>query len=266
MIILSFLLLTACVQKAAAPAENKAERKETPEESRKKAVAVVKHDPALFQLSGNIKIVAIGDSLTKGFGDKKKEGYVGRVRALLEKRENISKVSVVNLAVVGDTTTNLLKTLHKEEVLTELKDADLIMMSIGANDLMKVVQENIFQLTLEPFRSEQQNYENRMRDILNIIRSTNKKALIAVIGLYNPFAEGLPDFPEIDTIISEWNEGTKNILAEDGGAIFVPVQDVFQKQGGPDLLYKDDFHPNETGYTMIAEKVFETLENVSAKE
>jgi len=76
----------------------------------------------------------------------------------------------------------------------------------------------------------------------------------------------LAEFPEIDMIISEWNERTKQILLGDGRAVFVSIQDIFQEGEDKRLLYTDEFHPNENGYVLIAARVMETLENGTKKD
>jgi lysophospholipase L1-like esterase len=268
LLIMIFFLLTGCVQKSTASPSNQAKAEEEESKPIETEIAVAGNESrsSSFQLQGDIKIVALGDSLTKGVGDRTKEGYVGLVSDELEKKEDISSVSTVNFAAMGHSTENLLKKLDEDQVKKELEDADLIFMTIGANDLMKVVRENIFELTVELFQEERLLYEQRLRDIMNKIRLTNEQAVIAFIGLYNPFAWKLAEFPEIDMIISEWNERTKQILLEDGRAVFVSIQDIFQEGEDKNLLYTDEFHPNENGYVLIAARVMETLENGTKKD
>jgi lysophospholipase L1-like esterase len=224
-----------------------------------KTSSLKEKDRVYVAVQKKLKMVAIGDSLTEGIGDKEgKNGYVGRVQELLEQNEYIKEVETVNFGVKGYKTTNLLNMLNKDDVKKELADADIIVLTIGANDLMKVMKSNIFSLTYEPFRKERENYQERLKDIFHVIRSYNKHANLYYIGLYNPFQLTLPDVPEIDVIVQEWNETSAELVAKDSKATYVSIVDIFT-QDGERLLSDDEFHPNEKAYTYIAERVYEAI-------
>lgn len=70
----------------------------------------------------------------------------------------------------------------------------------------------------------------------------------------------LPNITEIDQIIDEWNSVSKQMITEDKNGIFVSVEDIFStSEVDNKLLYKDEFHPNESGYTLIAERVYDSI-------
>lgn len=208
----------------------------------------------------NLNVVAIGDSLTAGVGDADNNGgYVGDVSDLLQREENISSVDVSNFGVRGHKTTDLIKVLGNEKVIEKLRDADIILMTIGGNDIMKVTRNHIINLKLEPYREEQPLFEKRFKKIMKTIRTANPDAVIVYTGLYNPFKYMLPELSEIDTIVEEWNLTSNRIIMEDGNAIFVPIQDLFSNKSVGKLLYIDEFHPSETGYSLIADRVYSSL-------
>jgi lysophospholipase L1-like esterase len=219
-----------------------------------------KAEPSEEFVPFSIKLVGIGDSLTKGVGDESnQDGYVGMVREKLEQQENIKEVAVDNYGVRGHKTSNLQKKLKEEEVIASIKDADIILMTIGGNDIMSVVRNNILSLDFEPFRKEQINYENRLQDILTTVRELNSSAHIVYVGLYNPFKYMLPKLTEIDMIINEWNLATQQMIKQDERAVYVSVDQLFSTESDERLLYKDEFHPNESGYSLIADKVYDAL-------
>lgn len=208
----------------------------------------------------NLTVVAIGDSLTAGVGDTESNGgYVGDVSDLLQKEENISSVDVANFGVKGHKTTDLLKVLQKKKVLEKLREADIILMTIGGNDIMKVTRNHIMDLELEPYREEQPFFEKRMKKIFQTVRTANPDAVIVYTGLYNPFKLMLPELGEIDTIVEEWNRTSSSIVMKDGNAIFIPIEDIFSRKSVANLLYTDEFHPSETGYSLIADRVYSSL-------
>ncbi|TXC93190.1 SGNH/GDSL hydrolase family protein [Metabacillus litoralis] len=240
-----------------------------------KSVALkMKENPTDEFIPKTINLVGIGDSLTKGVGDEAKlGGYFGRVTEKLKQQDNIKDVKVKNFGVKGHKTTNLQKKLNDEEVIKGIKEADVIVMTIGGNDIMNVVRNNIFSLDFKPFREEQKKYKERFKSILATVRSYNASAKIVYIGLYNPFKYMLPEISEIDTIMEEWNNDSEEIILSDGNGVFVSVADIFSSTTNGKLLYKDEFHPNEVGYSLMADRIYNSLkytelttDSVSRKE
>lgn len=219
-----------------------------------------KAEPSEAFVPLTVKVVGIGDSLTKGVGDESENGgYVGIIEETLEQQENIKEVIVDNYGVRGHKATNLQKRLKEEEVVASIKDADIILMTIGGNDIMNVVRSNIFSLGFEPFRKEQENFESRLSDIFETIRIHNKTASIIYIGLYNPFKYMLPDLTEFDSVIEEWNMASNQMINNDPNAYFVPVEKIFSTKSDEKLLYEDQFHPNKRGYSLIADNVYKVM-------
>ncbi|MCM3652019.1 SGNH/GDSL hydrolase family protein [Metabacillus litoralis] len=219
-----------------------------------------KAEPSEAFVPATINLVGIGDSLTRGLGDESDHGgYFGMVKEMLEQQDEIKEVLIDNYGVIGYKTSNLQNKLSEEDVMASIKEADIILMTVGGNDLMGVVRNHLFSLDFEPFRKEQKHFENRMRDIFTEIRELNSSAYIVYVGLYNPFTYMLSELPELDTIIDEWNRASQQIVSKDGNAVFVKVDHLFSSVDDDTLLYKDKFHPNENGYSIIADQVFEAI-------
>ena len=60
---------------------------------------------------------------------------------------------LTNLAKRGRRSDQLIDKLEEPEVQSSVKTADLIFLTIGGNDIMKVVKSNLFNLKTEPFYS-----------------------------------------------------------------------------------------------------------------
>ncbi len=89
--------------------------------------------PAL-PATGAFRIVALGDSLTRGTGDTPGGGgYPERVAAALRKAGLV--VSVENLAIDGSETGDFLRKVEEAGVAQRIAGANLILLSIGGNDL-----------------------------------------------------------------------------------------------------------------------------------
>jgi lysophospholipase L1-like esterase len=224
------------------------------------ASAVVYEEiPADF-VPKEIKIVSAGDSLTEGVGDSTKTGgYLPYLRTLLEEEKGIKEVDFYNFGVKGDRTTQLLKRLETNEMKDTLATADLVILTIGGNDIMKVVKDNISNLQLPVFNKEREVYINNLIEIMNTIIRINPDAYIVLVGVYNPFSQLFSDIKELDKIVSEWNEASQRVVSNYSNAYFVGIEDLFINQS-QSLLHTDNFHPNDKGYELIAERLNETLE------
>ncbi|MEC0171967.1 GDSL-type esterase/lipase family protein [Paenibacillus graminis] len=85
---------------------------------------------------GVIKIVALGDSLAKGTGDNEGSGFVKRtIDGLTAKGSKASLTG--NLGINGMTTAGLQSRLQQEGVKYALRQSNVILVSIGGNDLFR---------------------------------------------------------------------------------------------------------------------------------
>ncbi|MCL6585981.1 MAG: SGNH/GDSL hydrolase family protein [Anoxybacillus sp.] len=202
----------------------------------------------------DVRIVALGDSLTEGVGDTN-GGYVADVKEKLLQHKAVRSVTVTNFGKRGLRISQLDKVITKHE--QPMKEADMIFITIGGNDVMEIVRSHLFDLTYSLFAQKQKTFAQKLDDLIRTLRSLNKDATIVLIGLYNPFANSLQTIPEIDDVIDMWNKGSRDVLSRYERTIFVDVKDIFDDHD--DLLYDDQFHPNEQGYALIAARVYEQL-------
>ncbi|WP_110927782.1 SGNH/GDSL hydrolase family protein [Bacillus massiliglaciei] len=216
--------------------------------------------PATF-FPDPIQIVSIGDSLTQGVGDSTDTGgYIPYLKKDLEKEPTITSVNITNFGVKGNRTDQLLARLESPEIQSEIKKADSVVVTIGGNDIMKVLKQNFSNLKLEQFESARIGYEQRLRQILDKIRSINENTQIYLIGVYNPFSKWFADVRELDMIMGDWNKAGKQIISDYDRAYFIEIEDIF-KNSNEDLLYTEDyFHPNDRGYELIARRIYNNME------
>jgi lysophospholipase L1-like esterase len=212
---------------------------------------------ALDFLKRDQKIVAIGDSLTEGVGDETENGgYVGILNHTFE--DNSLNISVENFGKKGNRSDQLLKRLEKEEIASAIKEADMVLITIGANDIMNVLKSNFMNVTMEPFKVERVKYIERLRAIFNKINDLNPDTQIFLIGFYNPFERHFGEIKELGMIIDNWNDDGKSLAEEYDNVRYIPTKDLFSNSN-LDLLAEDEFHPNTSGYKLIAQRVLEYL-------
>ncbi len=204
-----------------------------------------------------LNILAIGDSLTQGVGDSRGQGgYVG----LLERSINAENelVHFENLGKRGSRSDQLLATLEDPEVEEAIEDADMILVTIGANDIMRVLRENITDLEIKDFLHENGQYEERLYEIFSVIEDVNSRSEIYLIGIFNPFDKYFQEIPELNLIVEKWNETGEKVAGDFDSMTFIPIEDLFEDHD-EELFAEDNFHPNDEGYRRIAQRVLDYL-------
>ncbi|QEL71483.1 MULTISPECIES: SGNH/GDSL hydrolase family protein [Bacillus cereus group] len=208
--------------------------------------------------TGTLQIVSLGDSLTRGVGDKEGIGYVGRMKEDLQK-DYKQKIALTNLAVSGAKMPDLLKQIESNGAQYSIKQADVIVLTIGGNDLFPG-WESLGKIDLETYRPDTETFQNEAKKIIGEIRKLNTDSPIFWLGLYNPF-EDVEDLKGSSNIVVDWNASLEKLALNDKNVYITPTFDLFQNRG-KDLLYSDHFHPNEVGYTYMAERL---VQNVVSK-
>jgi lysophospholipase L1-like esterase len=212
-----------------------------------------------------LQIVALGDSLTRGTGDQSGKGYVGEVKDLLAEVLKKPVYVIANYSVNGYTTKQLWNDIsNKSEVPASIAKADIVMLTIGGNDLFGLVTGNGnplenggAELNPEQVRKQLPDALARLKQILDKIAELNPRAPIFYIGLYNPF-EDFDQSKQSSLIIDEWNRGAFEIANRYPNLKVVPTSDLFKGRLA-DYLYTDHFHPNQEGYRLIAERIMQNL-------
>lgn len=206
-----------------------------------------------------LTVLSVGDSLTQGVGDSTGQGgYLPYLHTMLKKNKGIKEVSIHNYGVKGNRTTQLLKRLKSPEMKPMLQKADLVILTIGGNDIMKVVRDHFDNLKLSDFITEKEMYRNHLTQIMETIVEQNPNTAIVLVGMYNPFSKWFSDIKEMDDIVSEWNKAGQSVVVKYPNAYFVEIDDIFLNTN-EDLLYTDHFHPNDKGYKLIAQRLNRTL-------
>lgn len=228
--------------------------------SNKKATLAIKEEITPDFIPRDYSIVSVGDSLTEGFGDStNRGGYLPYLEGILEEEKGVRDVFVQNFGVGGYRTPQVLDKLNTTEVKNAIQKADIVMITTGGNDVMKVVRENFLGLDLKDFDSELINYEKTLNSILHSIKKENEEAIIGFIGLYNPFYQYLSEIKEVDMIIDKWNAISQSVLEKYENTLFIDIAQQF-RESEENLLYTDYFHPNDKGYELMANKAFFALQ------
>ena len=189
-----------------------------------------------------LTLIALGDSLTAGYGLPVEDGFVPQLEDWLHERG--AAVRVVNAGVSGDTTAGGLSRI--EWTLAGEPEADALIIALGGNDLLRGVA---------PKATRQY-----LTGMLDVAAAANLPVLL--IGLEAPGNYG-PDYKaEFDAIYPD--------LAEAYGALY--LRSFLEPLSGREdlratmreMMQSDGLHPNAKGVATIVEgigpKVLELLE------
>ncbi|MBM5607577.1 SGNH/GDSL hydrolase family protein [Listeria ivanovii] len=212
-------------------------------------------DTKVDKKQATFKITALGDSLTYGVGDIEGGGYVRVVEDHYKKATK--NVEQVNLAISGAKSEQLLKQLDQKEVQNQIKSANIILMTIGGNDLFRG-GEALDDFASDAIKQAETSYEKNLQQIYQTIQKLNPTAPVFHIGLYNPFMT-LENATEMSSVVAKWNMDSQNLTQKEKGIIYIPTFDLFQ-QNGEAYLATDKFHPNHAGYQFIGNRVTEVIQ------
>jgi len=195
-------------------------------------------EPAKRDPSDVITIVALGDSLTAGYGLSRKQAWPALVAEKM--RETGYEFEVANAGSSGDTTTGGLRRLPA--LLRAHKKIDIFILELGINDAFRGVP-------IEQVRSN-------LQAIIDQVRARHPNVAIVVAGMQ------LPDYSSNDYVGAF-------------GALFAPLAEKNRVTlipfflegvgGNPELNQWDRVHPNAAGQRVLAANVWRALEPMLRK-
>jgi lysophospholipase L1-like esterase len=248
----------------------------------------------------NLKILALGDSLTQGVGDTKNQsGYQKRLTKKIAKTKQVQKATIYDEGVSGERSDQILKRFKtSSKIQKEATKSDVLIVTAGGNDLFQNLQKDVTdspsQIAVNVNRISI-SYQENLQKIFSYARKLNPKIKIVMVGVYNPFYVYFPNVTAITQAIETFNttaEATgdyfKHSTFVDVNALSVgqyktaSQQRRLKKQSTEDdiavveksqlesskfdtkeknnyLSDADHFHPNNKGYDMMADKIFNAM-------
>ncbi|WP_051405098.1 S-layer homology domain-containing protein [Bacillus cihuensis] len=211
-----------------------------------------------------IRYLSLGDSLAAGMTPEKgiSSGYSDMTADYLKGKNSLATYSK-EFAVPGYTTQNVLDDLTvKSELREAVKQANLITISAGANDLLKIAkldaEKNILILDPAAVKSTLQTLAKNYTMILQTIKELNPNASVYVMGYYYPFPY-LSDAqkPQLIELTKTLNQTIQLTISE--GATFVQVYDKFGDDTKKYLPNPENIHPNQEGYKLMSDALIEMI-------
>jgi acyl-CoA thioesterase-1 len=190
-------------------------------------------EPAKRDPSKMITIVALGDSLTAGYGLSRQQAWPALIAEKM--RAAGYEFEIVNAGSSGDTTAGGLRRLPA--ILRAHQKVDIFVLELGINDIFRGVE-------LDQIRSN-------LQAIIDRARARFPGVSIVIAGMQ------LPGYSS-DDYVSAFGRMFAT-LAEKNRATLIPY--FLEGVGGnPELNQWDRLHPNAAGQRVIAETVWRALE------
>jgi len=181
-----------------------------------------------------VKIVALGDSLTAGFGLPADAAFPARLAAALKARGD--SVAIVNAGVSGDTSAGGLERLD----WAVPQDADAVIVELGANDMLRGIDPKITRRNIDA--------------IVGKLRGRGQQVLVA----------GMMAAPNLGR---DYGEAYNRIFAEIAKAHDALYYPFFLNGivGDARLNQKDGLHPTAEGVDVIVKNILPAVEELIAK-
>lgn len=220
------------------------------------------------ETAADFRITMIGDSLTAGIGDETDNGgYRYFLAEKLLEEPSINQVHIEEFGKKGLTSAGLKKRMKEEEIIKSIQQTDVVIITIGGNDVMNVVKKNFLNLKVGDFYQAMDKYDSNVQKIIEDIRSHNEEADIYLVGIYNPFQLVLNDIQEFDILMDEWNRRSNQIVSKYEAVYFVEIWEIFENHNENLIFEGDYFHPNTTGYERMGEEIYQSVkENTISRE
>lgn len=201
--------------------------------------------------------IALGDSLAAGQTPASQidTGYADLIAQELGRNQPVAFFSK-DLAFPGFTTADVLERIREEETKEILASANIITLSAGANDLLRLVQANPADGSLRFERIQSDFALNKARqnvsEILQELAGAAPAADIYVMGYYFAYPHARDtQKPGVDAQLDMLNAILKN-EAEKAGVKFIAVDEAFGLEAVSKVPNAADVHPSFEGYQAMA--------------
>lgn len=206
------------------------------------------------------KVICLGDSITEGAGDQRGIGWPGRLALKLGEKQPLSYM-VNNLGISGDHSANIYHRLNSE-VIQRLPD--LLIIGAGTNDMQEVViRSGVAHGTTQSLNWSELCWQK----ILSAVKTHQIPALVwsllpvdaSKLPLrYDPEEYGYESYDYVNERITLYNDMLQRLCMSHN----IPFLDLYSQWQGVNLaeLMDDGLHPNVQGYDLMAEQIYEALQ------
>ena len=187
-------------------------------------------------------IVILGDSVAYGYGTK------GGITNYL--KETFPASHITNLGINGLTSSGLVQKMQTGSWQKPLQQADLVLLNIGGNDLLRGFRDGGAKGLIRQFAILKRTYRQNLLEIYSMLRKANDGVIIVQNNLYNSMKKEAQYFGFTNLLFQIWNTaiGEKGVIVSKTNAM-----------GKNPAIWLDSIHPNEDGYKLMHELLLQTL-------
>lgn len=202
-----------------------------------------------------LDILILGDSIGSGAGDEAGKDIGRRYEEQLDENKYIN---TINLSQSGSKIINLLEKINEEVYDEIIKNSELIIISIGGNDLKEILDSDVLDLFVD-YDNILSKYLNNLKSVISVLREKSNTYQLIFIGLYNPYGETLSQ-EKIDLLMN-WNYETQKLVESYDQIVYIPTYDLF-KYNLESYLSIDEFHPSGKGYEAITKRLDHVINGI----
>lgn len=176
-----------------------------------------------------VRVAALGDSLTQGFGLPRSDGFVPQLQAWLDAQGE--DVAILNAGVSGDTTAGGLSRVD----WTLTPEIDAMIVALGGNDLLRGIDPEVSRANLDGILS----------------KAAEADVPVLLVGIDAPGNYG-PDYKaDFDAIYTDLSAKYDTLLAPDFLSALSSVED--RQAAMAQYMQPDGIHPNANGVELIVQ-------------
>ena len=196
-------------------------------------------------------ICVLGSSTANGYWDEEGLGWVNRLSMKVSK-EFPYKFGFNNLAQSGDTSLDMLHRLTGEALS---RDPDILILSGGANDL------NRWHAADAPTDFSEEKTKQNWQTMLSVAKKNVSRILVVGIPAVKESNGSRGDIFRSNGENARYNQNLKTFCNEHNVA-FLDFTNLWSEKDIAEYVY-DNVHPTAKGHQLIADKVFEKLDEMS---
>lgn len=205
-----------------------------------------------------INHLALGDSIIRGYRIPDEENIISQFSSQLGV-ETGKQVLSQNEGVIGITSERL-NVLVQDGVYDEaIKEADIITVNVGGNDILKLVKKSDIYSALKSFDSLQEVFSQNLAEITSRIQELNPSATIVLMELYNPMPADHQFYSLADKLLPQWNLMIYEAANSTSSSIVVQTTNVINSKN-LEYLASDGVHPNLSGNTAISSQMLKQFQ------
>lgn len=199
----------------------------------------------------SIHHLALGDSIIRGYRVAEEENLVTQFSTGLQAKTGKQVVSN-NQGIIGITSEKLSQLIQDGHFDSEIKEADIITVNVGGNDVLKAVKKADIYSALTSFETLQTDFSKNLSAIASRIHELNPSATIVFLELYNPMPADHQFYTLADKLLPKWNLKIYEVAKTTPDSVVVQTTKIINSDN-LQHLYSDGVHPSISGYSAISE-------------